>query len=69
VDWWNTLHQPASVVKMGGPSIHLSMLIPLVIMAVGFTTFYVAVLILRMRGAIVGAKLRALQMAMIERGS
>jgi heme exporter protein C len=69
VDWWNTLHQPASVVKMGGPSIHASMLIPLVIMAVGFTTFYVAVLILRMRGAIVGAKLRTLQMALIERGS
>ncbi len=69
VDWWNTLHQPASVVKIGGPSIHASMLIPLVIMAVGFTTFYVAVLILRMRGAIVGAKLRALQMALIERGS
>ena len=69
VDWWNTLHQPASVVKMGGPSIHVSMLIPLVIMAVGFTTFYVAVLILRMRGAIVGAKLRTLQMALIERGS
>jgi heme exporter protein C len=68
VDWWNTLHQPASVIKMGGPSIHVSMLIPLVIMAVGFTTFYVAVLILRMRGAIVGAKLRTLQMALIERG-
>lgn len=69
VDWWNTLHQPASVIKMGGPSIHVSMLIPLVVMAVGFTTFYVAVLILRMRGAIVGAKLRTLQMAVIERGS
>jgi heme exporter protein C len=69
VDWWNTLHQPASVIKMGGPSIHVSMLIPLVIMAVGFTTFYVAVLILRMRAAIVGAKLRTLQMALIERGS
>jgi heme exporter protein C len=69
VDWWNTLHQPASVIKMGGPSIHISMLIPLVVMAVGFTTFYVAVLILRMRGAIVGAKLRTLQMALIERGS
>jgi heme exporter protein C len=69
VDWWNTLHQPASVIKMGGPSIHVSMLIPLVIMAVGFTTFYVAVLILRMRAAIVGAKLRNQQMALIERGS
>ncbi len=69
VEWWNTLHQPASVIKMGDPSIHASMLVPLVIMALGFTTFYVAVLILRMRAAIVGAKLRTLQIALIERGA
>ncbi len=61
VDWWNTLHQPASVVKMGGPAIHLSMLAPLLIMVVGFTTFYIAVLIMRMRAEIVTAKLRSLQ--------
>ena len=29
VDWWNTLHQPASVMRMGGPTIHYSMLYPL----------------------------------------
>ena len=67
VDWWNTLHQPASVVKMGGPAIHLSMLAPLLIMVVGFTAFYMAVLIMRMRTEIVTAKLRALQMAPLER--
>ena len=66
VDWWNTLHQPASVVKLGGPSIHASMLAPLVVMALGFTAFYISVLILRMRAAIVAAKLRALQMAAVE---
>ena len=32
VDWWNTLHQPASVVRMGGPSIDPSMLWPLLMM-------------------------------------
>ena len=67
VDWWNTLHQPASVVKLGGPAIHLSMLAPLLIMVAGFTSFYVAVLIMRMRTEIVGAKLRNLQMAQVER--
>ncbi|MCH7554960.1 MAG: heme ABC transporter permease [Proteobacteria bacterium] len=67
VDWWNTLHQPASVVKMGGPAIHLSMLAPLLIMVAGFTSFYVAVLIMRMRTEIVGAKLRSLQMARVDR--
>ena len=61
VDWWNTLHQPASVVKMSGPSIHISMLAPLLIMALGFTGFYIAVLIMRMRTEIVAAKLRTLQ--------
>src|SRR5512147_2652640 len=33
VDWWNTLHQPASVVRLDGPAIHPSMLAPLLIMA------------------------------------
>ena len=69
VDWWNTLHQPASVVKLDGPSIHLSMLAPLLIMVAGFTTFYVAVLIMRMRTEIVTAKLRGLQMARTDRQS
>src|SRR5215203_2457581 len=36
VDWWNTLHQPASVVRLGGPTIHPSMLYPLLVMALGF---------------------------------
>jgi hypothetical protein len=33
VDWWNTLHQPASVMKLGGPSIHPAILTPLLVMA------------------------------------
>ncbi|MDH5771746.1 MAG: heme ABC transporter permease, partial [Rhodospirillaceae bacterium] len=45
VDWWNTLHQPASVVKMGGSSIHPSMLWPLLIMAIAFKAYYVWVLL------------------------
>ncbi len=69
VDWWNTLHQPASVVKMGGSAIHLSMLAPLLIMALGFTAFYIAVLIMRMRTEIVTAKLRGLQIDRTERQS
>ncbi len=36
VEWWNTLHQPASVFKLSGPSIHISMLTPLMIMTAGF---------------------------------
>lgn len=65
VDWWNTLHQPASVVKMGGPSIDGSMLVPLILMAVGFKAYWVVVLIIRARGEIAAAKLRAMRMAQV----
>jgi heme exporter protein C len=42
VDWWNTLHQPASVFRMGGPTIDTSMLPTLFIMALAYTTLFVA---------------------------
>lgn len=63
VDWWNTLHQPASVVKMGGPSIDASMLIPLLLMAVAFMGYSLTVLLMRIRTEIAEAKIRTLQMA------
>jgi heme exporter protein C len=40
VDWWNTLHQPATIAKFGAPSIHPQMLIPLLLMAGAFMVFY-----------------------------
>ncbi len=64
VDWWNTLHQPASVVRMGGPAIDPSMLWPLLLMAIGFTFFFVTVLILRVRSEIAAAKIRNLQLSL-----
>jgi heme exporter protein C len=62
VDWWNTLHQPASVFRLGGPTIAASMLWPLLIMALGFTVFFVTMLLLRMRAALLAARVRALQL-------
>ncbi len=67
VDWWNTLHQPASVIRFGGPSIDISMLVPLLIMAVGFTTYFFTILLLRMRADIIARKIRALHIAQVER--
>jgi heme exporter protein C len=52
VVWWNTLHQPATVTKMAAPSISTSMLIPLLMMIVGFTLFFVALLLVRVRGEV-----------------
>jgi heme exporter protein C len=62
VDWWNTLHQPASVFRMGGPTIDPAMLWPLLLMGVGFTLFYFSLLLIRVRSELLAARIRALQM-------
>jgi heme exporter protein C len=49
VEWWNTLHQPASVSRLGRPAIHLSILLPLLAMAVAFTSYFATVLLMRLR--------------------
>lgn len=48
VEWWNTLHQPASI-GLGGSSIHASMLWPLLIMALATKFYYLANLLTRAR--------------------
>jgi len=40
VDWWNTLHQPASVMRLDGPAIHPTLLTPLIVMALAFTCLF-----------------------------
>ena len=49
VDWWNTLHQPASVFRLDGPTIDASMLVPLMVMAVGFTLLFLTLHLAAMR--------------------
>jgi len=68
VDWWNTLHQPASVIKMGGPSIHPDMLWPLLIMAIAFKTYYVWVLLVRIRQELTADKVRILRLKQVHGG-
>ena len=65
VDWWNTLHQPSSVFKLSGPSIHPAMLTPLLLMAVGFTLYFVALMMVRMRSEILAARIRAARLAQL----
>ena len=65
VDWWNSLHQPSSVLKMGGPSIHPSMLAPLLLMALAFTTYYFWVLLVRLRAEIISGKIRAVRLRQV----
>jgi heme exporter protein C len=47
VEWWNTLHQPSSFTKFSGPSIHPSMLMPLLLMAAAYFCYFWVVLILK----------------------
>ena len=61
VDWWNTLHQPASVFRMGGPTIDSSILIPLLVSAAGFTVLFVTLLLGAMRNEIMRRRIRSLQ--------
>jgi heme exporter protein C len=49
VDWWATLHQPASVFRLDGPTIHPSLLWPLMVMALGFTILFFALHLNAMR--------------------
>ncbi|MFQ0815549.1 heme transporter HemC [Brucella anthropi] len=52
VDWWNTLHQPASVFRMDGPTIDASMLRPLFVMAIGFSLLFFTLHMMAMRNEI-----------------
>jgi heme exporter protein C len=60
VDWWNSLHQPASVFKMGGPSIDPSILWPLLVMGLAYTFLFLALHLMSMRSELAARKLRAI---------
>jgi heme exporter protein C len=65
VDWWNTLHQPATLSKFERPSMDPSMIAPLLIMVVGFIAFYLVVLIIRLRSEIAARRIRNLRLAQV----
>ncbi len=60
VDWWNTLHQPASVLRMDGPAIHPDILTPLLVMALGVTLLFLTLHVLAMRNEILRRRIRTL---------
>lgn len=62
VDWWNTLHQPASLIRSGGAAIHPTILIPLLIMALAFSLLFLTLHIAAMRNEILRRRVRTLQM-------
>jgi heme exporter protein C len=66
VDWWNTLHQPASVLRLGGPTIHPAILTPLLIMAVAFTLLFLTLHLAAMRNEILRRRVRTLRLLQAE---
>ena len=69
VDWWNTLHQPASVFRMGGSTIDPSMLMPLFVMALAFTLLFVTLHLAAMRNEILRRRVRSLLLTQAERSA
>ena len=67
VDWWNTLHQPASVFRLGGPTIHPSILTPLLVMALAFATLGLVLHLAGMRTEILRRRVRTLAIREAER--
>lgn len=61
VDWWYTLHQPASVFRLDGPSIYPTMLYPLLICAVGFSLVFFYMHMVAMENELKRRRIRALQ--------
>ena len=59
VDWWNTLHQPASLLRLQGPAIAPGMLAPLLVMMAAFSLLYLTLLVLRLQGEYDLARARA----------
>ena len=67
VDWWNSLHQPASVLRMDGPAIHSSILTPLLIMGLAYTALFLTLHLIAMRSEILRRRIRSMQLAQTER--
>ena len=63
VDWWNTLHQPASILRAEGPAIHPSMLMPLLVMFGAFLCYFLAVHIVRTRAEMTERRIRNLRLS------
>jgi len=62
VDWWSTLHQPSSVLRLGGPAMHPSILVPLLVMALAFFLLFITLHLAAMRNEIMRRRVRTLML-------
>jgi len=66
VDWWNTLHQGASVLRLGGSRLDISFLVPLIAMVIAFTLLFITLHVAAMRNEIVRRRIRTMLMMQAE---
>jgi heme exporter protein C len=62
VDWWSTLHQPSSVLRLGGPAMHPSILVPLLVMGLAFFLLFFTLHLAAMRNEIMRRRVRTLML-------
>ena len=67
VDWWNTLHQPDTIHIFSQTTMPASMLDPLLVCALGFTLLFGAIVLARLRAAVMERRIRSLLMARVQR--
>ncbi|MGI9401275.1 MAG: heme transporter HemC, partial [Rhizobiaceae bacterium] len=62
VDWWNTLHQPASVSRFDRPAMDAAFLYPLLVMALAYTLLFFTLHLMGMRNEILRRRIRSMKM-------
>jgi heme exporter protein C len=67
VDWWKTLHQPASVFRLDGPTIDPSLLWPLLVMGLAYLLLFLSLHLVALRSEVIDRKLRQLRIAEAQR--
>ena len=65
VDWWNTLHQPASLSRLDAPAIDPSMITPLLLMILAFQAYFVTVWLMRIRAELAARRVRGLRLVQV----
>jgi heme exporter protein C len=63
VDWWNTLHQPASIARFARPAMDAAFLYPLLVMALAYTMLFLTLHLMGMRNEILDRRIRSLALA------
>ncbi|MGI9374042.1 MAG: heme ABC transporter permease [Hyphomicrobiales bacterium] len=66
VEWWNSLHQPASVLRMDGPAIHSSILTPLLVMGLAYGLLFLTLHLMAIRAEILARRVRNMELAEVQ---